>query len=126
MKKPIQKTASALLRINRLAAGVALGLCVAAPAANADAILYPYFSTLPNVVNFLSVVNQSDATQLHWTYRYDDPNTVGNDCLALEGFGMTESNDAFDLDISGTINGGNPLSGDTNSTGFLIGPGFSG
>ncbi len=113
-------------KVSQLAAGVLVGLCAAIPTANADAILYPYFSTLPNVVNFLSVVNQSDATQLHWTYRYDDPNTPDNDCLALEGFGMTEPNDAFDLDISGTVNGGNPLSGDTNSTGFLIGQGFSG
>ncbi len=94
--------------------------------AQADTLLYPYFDTRAGHLTFTTMVNKSPAKDVHWIYRYDDPSTAGNDCLHLAGFGTTEANDVMTFDVSKTL-GSDPIpAADTNSTGFLIGPGFHG
>ncbi len=117
-------------RLAPLAAAITLGLAgslSAIDAARADAIFYPGFDTRDNWVTFVTVINKSAATSLHWVYRYDDPSTSGNDCLYLQGFGDTVPNDYLTVDVSNTLSGGMALpAGDTSSSGFNIGPGFDG
>jgi hypothetical protein len=90
-------------------------------------VFFPGFDTRAGMATFVTVINKSAATSLHWVYRYDDPNTAGNDCLHLQGSGMTVPNDYLTVDVSNTLSGGMALpGGDNTSTGFNIGPGYDG
>jgi hypothetical protein len=108
-----------------LAAALSAALCLP-PMAVADTLLFPNFDTRPGYLTYVTLVNKSSAEDLHWTYRYDDPNTGDNDCDRLAGFSDTEANDLMTFQV-GNPPGSGPVPGlDTNSTGFLIGPGYSG
>jgi len=97
--------------------------------ASADAILAPSFRTDGSFITFVTVVNKSSNTQLHWMYRYDDPSTpTVNECFHADGFSKTTQNDMFTVDISDTVNGGAPVPDalDTTSTSYNIGSGWLG
>ena len=123
---PISKS-----RVKALAMAVSLGLTgglAAMQNASADAVLFPYFDTRPGYVTFIAMANKSSAEDWRWAYRYDDPSTPDNDCLFLDGFGMTVANDFVSVDISNTLgtNMGLPTGIDTTSSAFHIGPGWQG
>lgn len=110
-----------------LAFALALSL-FGAKDASADAVLAPAFNTAGNFVTFVTVVNKSANTSLHWMYRYDDPTVTGNQCFHADGFGKTTQNDMFTVDISNTIDGGKPIPSplDTTSGSYNIGKGWIG
>jgi hypothetical protein len=92
----------------------------------ADTLLFPNFDTRPGYLTYVTLVNKSSAEDLRWTYRYDDPATEENECLHLAGFGETESNDLMTFQVGNPPGSGPTPALDTNSTGFLIGPDWSG
>ncbi len=96
--------------------------------ASADALLYPAVRTDGNFITFVNVVNKSTATSLHWMYRYDDPAVAGNQCYHKDGFASTTPNDMFTVDISNTVEAGNPLplGVDTTSDSYNLGKGWPG
>jgi hypothetical protein len=107
--------------------------------ASADAVVAPAFRTDGNFITFVTVVNKSNNTSLHWMYRYDDPSTpgfgpfdpvkkTGNECFHADGFAKTTQNDMFTVDISNTFDGGKPIpsSVDTTSGSYNIGKGWLG
>jgi hypothetical protein len=110
-----------------LAFALALSL-FGAKDASADAVLAPAFRTDGNFVTFVTVVNKSTNTSLHWMYRYDDPTTTVNDCFHADGFGKTTQNDMFTVDISNTFDSGKPIPSavDTTSGSYNIGKGWMG
>jgi hypothetical protein len=110
-----------------LAFALALSL-FGAKDASADAVLAPAFRTDGNFITFVTVVNKSTNTQLHWMYRYDDPTVTGNQCYHADGFGKTTQNDMFTVDISNTFDGGKPMPSavDTTSGSYNIGKGWQG
>jgi hypothetical protein len=110
-----------------LAFALALSL-FGAKDASADTILAPAFRTDGNFVTFVTVVNKSANTSLHWMYRYDDPSVTGNQCFHADGFGKTTQNDMFTVDVSNTFDSGKPIPSavDTTSGSYNIGKGWLG
>jgi hypothetical protein len=111
---------------SKIAVALTVALSTSA-AVQADTLLFPNIDTRSGYVTFVNLVNKSSAEDLHWIYRYDDESTLENDCLHLAGFSATDANDVMTVQVgsgSGTIF---PIpASDMNSTGFGIGPGWSG
>lgn len=98
--------------------------------ADADATFAPSFRTDGDWITLVTVINKApDANpSIHWMYRYDDPSTPANECFHINQSADTTPNDMFTIDISNTIDSGDPIpSGiDTTSDSFNIGPGWQG
>ncbi|MBI5675723.1 MAG: hypothetical protein HZC48_07880 [Nitrospirae bacterium] len=98
--------------------------------ASADVTLGNVFQTSGDFITLVTVVNKSTAADpcIHWMYRYDDPSTAAKECFHVDAAVPTTPNDMFTVDISNTVNGGNPIPGalDTTSDSFNIGAGYQG
>jgi len=94
--------------------------------ASADALLAPAIRTDGNFVTFVTVVNKSANTSLHWMYRYDDPAVAGNQCYHKDGFAKTTQNDILTCDVSTTFGTGPLPSTDTTSGCYNLGKGWLG
>ncbi len=118
MKKTFQKTL--------LAAAAGAALMSAVGTANANSLLFPYFTTATGAQSVLSLTNTTGNTQaLHYVYNY------GSACTHYDASGSMTQNDILSHSIAATTAGGfgKAVSTDTstpvyfplaNQTGFLV------
>ena len=118
MKKTFQKTL--------LAAAAGAALMSAVGTANANSLLFPYFTTATGAQSVLSLTNTTGNTQaLHYVYNY------GSACTHYDASGSMTQNDILTHSIAATTAGGfgKAVSTDTstpvyfplaNETGFLV------
>ena len=118
MKKTFQKTL--------LAAAAGAALMSAVGTANANSLLFPYFTTATGAQSVLSLTNTTGNTQaLHYVYNY------GSACTHYDASGSMTQNDILTHSIAATTAGGfgKAVSTDTstpvyfplaNQTGFLV------
>lgn len=118
MKKTFQKTL--------LAAAAGAALMSAVGTANANSLLFPYFTTATGAQSVLSLTNTTGNTQaLHYVYNY------GSACTHYDASGSMTQNDILTHSIASTAAGGfgKAVSTDTstpvyfplaNQTGFLV------
>jgi len=118
MKKTFQKTL--------LAAAAGAALMSAVGTANANSLLFPYFTTATGAQSVLSLTNTTGNTQaLHYVYNY------GSACTHYDASGSMTQNDILTHSIAPTTAGGfgKAVASDTstpvyfplaNQTGFLV------
>ena len=118
MKKTFQKTL--------LAAAAGAALMSAVGTANANSLLFPYFTTATGAQSVLSLTNTTGNTQaLHYVYNY------GSACTHFDASGSMTQNDILTHSIASVAAGGfgKAVSTDTstpvhfplaNQTGFLV------
>ncbi len=118
MKKTFQKTL--------LAAAAGAALMSAVGTANANSLLFPYFTTATGAQSVLSLTNTTGNTQaLHYVYNY------GSACTHFDASGSMTQNDILTHSIAATTAGGfgKAVSTDTSTpvyfplagqTGFLV------
>lgn len=109
-----------------LAAGSLLGLGAAAREAVADSILFPYLSTQPGVLSFVTVINDgrgqmSAVVSYQFTYGYKAvPVAPRAGCTAFDAPVTTTPADMMTFEVGGRIGDGQPLfesEGDTSGFG---------
>jgi hypothetical protein len=98
--------------------------------ASADATFGNAFRTDGDWITLVTVVNKSTSADpcIHWMYRYDNPATSAKECYHSDRSAAVTPNDMLTVDVSNTVQGGNPIpsSVDTTSDSYNIGPGYAG